>query len=198
VLTSSQPFTSALVMSNVKMFKYEWVWEKDNSTGFANCKKQPLRKHENILVFYLKPPTYNPQFGEGKPYNIKESNRRKGSETLSGNKEKGLSRANIVSFVRTESVNTGTRYPFDILKIKRDKDKLHPTQKPVALFEYLLKTYTNEGDLVLDNTIGSGTTAVACINTGRNFIGIEMDKGYFDIAKKRIAEARQMKSKTEK
>ena len=185
VLTASQPFTSALVMSNPKMFKYEWIWEKTTSTGFANAKKQPMRIYENISIFYKKQPTYNPQMKEGKPYTIKEGERF-GSGILNGDKIRNPeNRTNIASFFRASMDNKGTRYPTNIIKFKKD-GRSHPTQKPVALFEYLIKTYTNEGDLVLDNCAGSGTTGVACKNTGRNYILIEKEQEYIEIIKKRL------------
>lgn len=170
VLTAAQPFTSALVMSNVKDFKYEWVWQKEAGTGLLNAKKQPLRDHESVLVFYEKQPTYNPQFTKGKPYVCK-----KGGETQNYNPSGTVT-----------TVNEGTRCPKTVQFFQRDKHKNHPTQKPVALMEYLIRTYTNEGDVVLDNTMGSGTTGVACINTNRSFIGIEKDDKYYEIARKRI------------
>ena len=171
VLFSQMPFTAELTHSNLKLFKYEWIWEKDNGTGFLNAKKMPLKIHENILVFYKKLPTYNPQMRTGfKPYKCKQGRH----STNYGAYEQGHI---------TES--NGERYPIDIIEFKKDSG-LHPTQKPVALLEYLIKTYTNENDLVLDNCMGSGSTGVACINTNRNFIGIELDENYFKIAKERI------------
>jgi site-specific DNA-methyltransferase (adenine-specific) len=170
VLTASQPFTSALVMSNVGMFKYSWVWQKEAGTGLLNAKKQPLRDHEDVLVFYKTQPIYNPQWGAGKPYTCK-----KGGETTNYNPS---------GQVITE--NDGRRYPKTVQQFCRDKNKDHPTQKPVALFEYLIKTYTNEGMLVLDNCIGSGTTAVACENLGRRWIGMEQEEKYFEIARERL------------
>lgn len=170
VLTAAQPFTSALVMSQHQTFKYEWIWQKEAGTGLLNAKKQPLRDHESAIVFYRKQCTYNPQWGEGKPYVAK-----KGGDTEN---------YNASGCVVTES--DGRRYPKTVLKFSRDKNKSHPTQKPVALMEYLIRTYTNEGETVLDNTMGSGTTGVACINTVRNFIGIERDPEYFRIASERI------------
>jgi DNA modification methylase len=170
VLTAAQPFTSILVCSNLPMFKYGWVWQKEAGTGLLNAKKQPLRDHEDVLVFYGTQPSYNPQMTVGKPYVCK-----KGGET-SNYKPSGT----------VVTVNVGTRCPKTVQFFQRDKDKTHPTQKPVALMEYLIRTYTNEGDTVLDNCMGSGTTGVACLNTGRKFIGIEMDDGYFQKAKDRI------------
>lgn len=171
VLFSQMPFTAELVHSNLKLFKYEWIWEKDNGTGFLNAKKMPLKIHENILVFYKKLPTYNPQMRTGfKPYKCKQGRH----STNYGAYEQGHI---------TES--NGERYPIDIIEFKKDSG-LHPTQKPVALLEYLIKTYTNENETVLDNCMGSGSTGVASINTNRNFIGIELSEEYYNIAKERI------------
>ena len=178
VMTASQPFTSALVMSNVKMFKYTWVWEKSTKTNFLNAKHQPLRKHEDVLVFSDGKTTYNPQ-------GLQDKN----SFTRQGSKETDNYGAQDRSAGGYFQEKTG--YPDSVLSIKShaSKESVHPTQKPVALMEYLIRTYTNEGQTVLDFTMGSGTTGVACMNTGRNFIGIEMDADYFDIAASRIAEA---------
>ena len=173
VLFSQMPFTVDLVASNYKDFRYEWIWEKLLASGHLNANRMPMKKHENILVFYKKLPTYNPQFTEGKPYVATHS-------THSSNY--GKQKDNITT------INDGKRYPVDIIKFNNDRG-LHPTQKPVELLEYLIKTYTNEGDTVLDNCMGSGSTGVACVNTCRNFIGIELDGGYFEIAKSRISEA---------
>jgi site-specific DNA-methyltransferase (adenine-specific) len=175
VLTAQSPFDKMLGASNINMLRYEWIWVKEAGTGFLNAKKAPLKNHENVLVFYEKNPTYNPQMRTGfKPYVCK-----KGGDSL--NYGLGLSE-NIVT------VNNGDRYPLSVIEFKRDKDKIHPTQKPVALMEYLVKTYTNQNDIVLDNCMGSGTTGVACKNLGRRFIGIEQDATYFEIAKNRINE----------
>ena len=176
VLTSAQPFTSALVMSNLTDFKYSWTWDKANSTGFLNAKKQPLRQTEDVCVFYREQCIYNPEMEtRGKP-------RTKGGYNKPGGSE------NYGNFHDEKSVNN-EYYPTNLLKISNAQraGKVHPTQKPVALMEYLIKTYTNPGETVLDNTMGSGTTGVACRNTGRRFIGIEMDKTYFDIAVSRIS-----------
>jgi site-specific DNA-methyltransferase (adenine-specific) len=170
VLTASQPFTSALVMSNPREFKYEWVWQKEAGTGLLNAKKQPLRDHESVLVFYRSQPSYEPQFTAGKPYAAT-----KGGETDC------YRRSGVVT-----TISDGRRYPKTVQRFQRDRDKTHPTQKPVALMEYLIRTYTREGETVLDNCMGSGTTGVACANTGRQFIGIERDPGYFAVAEKRI------------
>jgi DNA modification methylase len=173
VLFGSEPFSSALRMSNIKNYKYDWVWVKEQGTGFLNSKQQPLRNNEQISVFYKKQPTYNPQMRTGfKPYKTK-----KGGLTDNYSKD-------YTEVVVTES--NGERYPLNTLNFTRDNNKKHPTQKPVALMEYLIKTYTNENETVLDFTMGSGSTGVACVNTNRNFIGIEMDDKYFKIAEQRI------------
>ena len=178
VLFGSEPFSSALRMSNIKHYKYDWVWDKVNRyTGYGNCKNAPLRRYETISVFAKQKTTYNPQMTVGKPY-----------------KKTGDYSSKIYGTgkIKKTGENSGTRYPYNILQFKGDDKKngfLHPTQKPVELMEYLIKTYTNENDLVLDNTMGSGTTGVACVNTNRNFIGMELDDKYFEIAKKRIEKA---------
>ena len=175
-LTAQCPFDKVLGASNLEMLRYEWIWQKEQGTGGGNANKMPLKDHENILVFYRKLPIYNPQFSEGKPYKVN----RKKPNLLSVYGKTGFNE----SFLK---VNTGQRYPKTVIKFNKEYG-LHPTQKPVALFEYLIKTYTNEGETVLDNCMGSGTTGVACINTNRNFIGIELDPEYFKIAEKRINE----------
>ena len=180
VLTAAQPFTSAVVMSNLGEFKYQWVWNKSKVTGVLNAKKQPLRNHEDVLVFYRQQPTYNPQ-------GLKDCRKR----TATG-VSKGKSSGNYGKITATEDgtyEQTATGYPRSVLEIPSEGKTVHPTQKPVALMEYLIRTYTNEGDTVLDNTMGSGTTGVACMNTGRKFIGIERDPQYFQIAESRIIEA---------
>lgn len=180
VLFSQMPFSAELVHSNLKLFKYEWIWRKDNGTGFLNAKKMPLKIHENILVFYKKLPLYNPQMRTGfKPYKCKQGRH----STNYGAYEQGHI---------TES--NGERYPIDIIKFKKDSG-LHPTQKPVELLEYLIKTYTNENETVLDNCMGSGSTGVACINTNRDFIGYELNEEYFNIAQNRLREAWKEKHK---
>ena len=172
VMTASQPFTSVLVSSNLKMFSCQWVWEKEQGVNFMLAKKQPMKVHEDIIVFCKKQPTYNPQMTEGKPY-------------ISGKGDSGEVTGRVK---KVQTKNVGTRYPRSIQKVKRQTG-LHPTQKPVALMEYLIKTYTNEGETVLDFTCGSGSTGVAAKNLNRDFIGIEMDDGYFKIAQERIANA---------
>ena len=173
VLTAQSPFDKILGASNLPLLKYEWIWQKEMGSGHLNAKKAPLKDHENVLVFYKKQPTYNPQFEVGKPYNV-----------ISGHGS-----SNYGAQVETVTESDGRRYPKTIIRFNRDKEKVHPTQKPVALMEYLIKTYTNEDDTVLDNCMGSGTTGVACINTNRNFIGMELDEEYFKIATQRIFEA---------
>lgn len=184
VLFGSEPFSSLLRVSNIKMYKYEWKWEKSSGANFLNFKYQPAKVHEDILVFGKMATSYSkngnmqyfPQMEKGEPY-TQQSGRQK-------TKNANTSVRSEINQVITE--NSGERYPRSILKFKSDKNKYHPTQKPVALTEYLIKTYTNEGELVLDFTMGSGTTAVACKQTNRSFIGFELDKGYFDIANKRL------------
>ena len=173
-LFAQQPFATVLGSSNLKMLKYEWIWQKDNATGFLNSKKMPLKIHENVLIFYKKPPIYNPQMRLGfKPYTCKQG----GHSSNYGDYTEG-------HLTKSE----GERYPIDIIHFNRDKNKVHPTQKPIKLCEYLIKTYTNEMDIVLDNCMGSGTTGIACQNTNRHFIGIELDENYFNIAKQRLEE----------
>lgn len=180
VLTAAQPFTSVLIVSNLQNFKYQWVWNKSKVTGVLNAKKQPLRNHEDICVFYKNKPTYNPQ-------GVVDCNIQ-----ASTGVSRGKSSTNYNTIKQTESgkyTQRQTGYPRSVLQIASEGKTIHPTQKPVALMEYLIRTYTNEGDTVLDNCMGSGTTGVACMNTGRRFIGIEMDSVYFQIAQGRIMEA---------
>ena len=180
ILFGSQPFTSALIMSNPKMFKYEWIWEKSKASNFLQASYMPLKAHENIVVFGKGKTKYNAQKTKGKAFN-KGKDKRIGKAT-----EVYHSIPNINGF---EIVNeTGLRNPRTVqyFTTAESEGKYHPTQKPLELLEYLVKTYTNENDTVLDNTMGSGTTGVACVNTNRKFIGIEMDDNYFEIAKKRI------------
>ena len=172
VLFGSEPFSSALRMSNIKNFKYDWVWKKPKGTGHLNAKRMPMNDVETISVFYRKQCIYNPQFTEGKPYKAKS-----GKSSFDGYGKDN----------RKGNDNKGKRYPKRLLEFNVvERNTLHPTQKPVALMEYLIKTYTNENETVLDFTMGSGSTMVACQNTNRNGIGIEMDENYFEIAKKRI------------
>lgn len=186
VLTSSQPFTTDLINSNRRLFRYDIVWEKTQKSGFLNAKKQPLRAHENILIFYKKSPVFNAQkytvqnVSKGKIRNPRCDRSNHYGKMLAG-----------------QYIDDGTRCPHSVIKFSnwtgvafgRNINKVqHPTQKPVALFEWLIRSYSNENDVVLDNCIGSGTTAIACINTGRKYIGIEKDEAYFEVAKKRISE----------
>lgn len=179
VLFAQTPFDKVLGCSNLKMLRYEWIWQKNRGTGHLNAKKMPMKAHENILVFYKKLPTYNPQMRIGMPYVRKDCNK---SELNKGNYGKINN--------STTTVNKGGRYPLDYLDFSIVERTLHPTQKPVNLLEYLINTYTNKGETVLDNCIGSGTTAVAAISTGRNFIGIEQEWEYCEVANKRIEEVK--------
>ena len=180
VLFGTEPFSSHLRLSNLKNYKYDWIWDKVKGTGFLNAKRQPMRNHELISVFYKKQCTYNPQKTYG--HKMKKSYRSKDLQTDVYGEMK-----NDYTYESTE------RYPRSIQVFSTDtqNSSLHPTQKPVALIEYLIKTYTNDGELVFDSCMGSGTTGVACINTNRRFIGIELDNNYFEIAKNRISEVEQ-------
>jgi site-specific DNA-methyltransferase (adenine-specific) len=184
-LTSNGVFTAMLIMSQPKIFKYKWVWEKSKSTNFLNAKKQPLRKHEDICIFYRKQPTYNPQMTKGDPY------------------DKGVRKdqlcGNYGDFDPVHVASEGERYPTDVIYVKTaecEGEVIHPTQKPVELGRYLIRTYTNKGDIVLDNTFGSGSFLVAALLEGRNFIGIEKNENvalfkkenidYIDVTKRRL------------
>lgn len=172
VLFAQTPFDKVLGCSNLPWLKYEWIWRKESGTGHLNAKKAPMKDHENVLVFCEGSTTYNPQMRTGfKPYTCKQG---------------ATKSQNYGNQTGAVTVSDGERYPLSTIDFQRDKDKVHPTQKPVALCEYLIKTYTNEGEWVLDNTMGSGTTGVACVNTNRSFVGIEKDAKYFAIAKQRI------------
>src|SRR5574344_1670095 len=177
VLFGSEPFSSYLRLSNIKMYKYDWKWEKTKATGFFDAKKRPLNNFEDICVFYKKQCLYNPQMTKAQKIYKRGFVKRKKSDCYGEEKD-------------FEQKETGKRYPKRIIKIENanTKDIVHPTQKPVALFEYLIKTYTNEGDLVLDNCAGSGTTAIACMNTNRNYILMEKEQKYYDIIQDRIKE----------
>lgn len=178
VLTASQPFTSILVTSNLKDFKYDWVWRKPKGTGHLNAKKMPMRDKEDILVFYRKQCTYNPQFTLGPPY------KNKAGKDFLKTSSMTESYGNYTNF---RNNNDGKRYPKQVQDFPVvERGTLHPTQKPVQLMEYLIKTYTNEGDLVLDNCAGSGTTLVAAKSLNRQFIGIEKEKKYYDICIERL------------
>ena len=179
VLTASQPFTSILVCSNLPMFKYCWVWEKTKASGHLDANRKPMRKHEDIIVFCKQGfPFYDPQ-------GVVSGEFKTGRNVDMGNR--------VYSQYNNHGISKKGNYPKTIIKIANPSGAghLHPTQKPVALFEYLIKTYTNEGDLVLDNCAGSGTTAIACLNTNRNYVLIEKEKEYIDIINKRIAEHEQ-------
>lgn len=188
VLTASQPFTSVLACSNLKWFKYEWIWEKTMASNFATANKIPMKYHENILVFYKKQPTYNP---------IREKRSEIGLERLKNsgkilNSTKGRTDHIDIKKPIYSEYDIHTILPKSVQKIKSEPNcngrKLHPTQKPVDLMEYLIKTYTNAGETVLDNCMGSGTTGVACKKTGRHFIGIEKDENYYNVAVRRVSE----------
>jgi len=175
VLTAQGMFSAKLMLSNEKLWKYNLVWKKGNRiSGFLNAKKMPLRNHEDILVFYKKLPTYNPQMVIGEKNHIKGGGNHKNTQRCYGDLKD------------TPTILTNEKYPISILDFTREHPPIHPTQKPVALFEYLIKTYTNKGDLVLDNCAGSGTTGVACKNLGRDFILIEKEKKYIEIIKDRL------------
>lgn len=181
VLFGSEPFSSYLRMSNIKNYKYDWIWDKVTAKGHLAAKIRPMQETENISVFGNSKITYYPimelREKERKDVNVEYSR----TEIMGGKTTKEM-----------EKITRKYRYPKNIIRVSNasQKDKFHPTQKPVALLEYLIKTYTNEGDIVLDNCMGSGSTGVACVNTNRNFIGIELDKDYFNIAKERIENAK--------
>ena len=192
VMTASQPFTTTLIASNMKMFKYCWYWNKNRPTGFANAKRQPLRKVEDVVVFYGSPPVYNPQ-GLTRINKTRKNSNTCGGDTVRGDTAESSGKGSMRTGGK-QYVQEFTGYPSQVLEIKTDEGKkIHPTQKPVALMEYLIKTYTNEGETVLDFTMGSGTTGVACKNLNRRFIGIELDKQYFKIAQDRISATEQQK-----
>lgn len=180
VLTASQPFTSALVMSNIEAFRYCWVWDKEIHANFACAKVQPLKVHEDVAVFSFSAHRYFPIKTKGAINHSRAGTPEKSREFLSSSTMKGAL-----------SDMSGMKFPKSIQRFPKHPSQcgLHPTQKPVDLMEYLIRTYTNEGETVLDNTMGSGTTGVACLNTGRRFIGIERDEMYFEIARKRIDES---------
>jgi len=186
-LTSQTPFDKVLGVSNIKMLKYEWIWEKTQATGHLNSKRMPMKSHENILIFYKKQPTYNPQKTFGHVRKVSSAKNRKVCINRRNNTD------NIYHNENGDNVNdydSTERFPRDVLKFSSDKQKsnLHKTQKPLKLMEYFVKTYTNENDTILDNTAGSGTTGLACKNLNRNYIMIEKDKEIFEICQKRLNE----------
>ncbi|HOL21118.1 MAG TPA: site-specific DNA-methyltransferase [Candidatus Hydrogenedens sp.] len=190
VLFGKEPFSSQLRVSNLDMYRYDWIWVKDTKSNFMQANHQPLNNIELISVFgkgYVRSikdkvmMTYNPQFTEGKEYKLPKVS--KTTDLFGENHKNGV--------YKHYDRDTSKRYPYNIIQFNMDKPKVHPTQKPVALFEYLIKTYTNEGETVLDNCMGSGTTAIACINTNRNYIGFELDTDYFNIATERIENHKQ-------
>jgi len=207
VLTASQPFTSALGASNLEWLRYSWYWRKTRATGHLNAKKMPMKDIEDVLVFYACPPTYNPQglvalgkvqknsashIARGKVQKNSASHiaRGKVQKNSASDMARGVSSdpTSVVTggITRGTYVQEATGYPRQVLDFPSEGNTVHPTQKPVALMEYLIRTYTNEGETVMDNCMGSGTTGVACMNTGRKFIGMEQDAKYFEIAQKRI------------
>lgn len=181
VLTACQPFTSKLIASNFKIFRYEWIWKKGNHvTGFPNANRMPMKNHENVCVFYKKLPTYNPQGVQHiKPVLVRNSPNMK---VMGKRNNDSLKKHHVVK---------KKNYPKSVIDFPRDIGTFHPTQKPIALFEYLVRTYTNEGDTVLDNCMGGFTTAVACDNTGRNWIGFELEHEYCENGRGRINENRK-------
>jgi site-specific DNA-methyltransferase (adenine-specific) len=190
VLFGSEPFSSFLRTSNIKMYKYDWIWHKSRPTGFAQAKNQPLRDFENIIVFSKGAAIHANQTKNRMKYNpqglsdclIFKNQTKNGRTDTCFSKRKSH---------KTTHTQTKTGYPRQVLRFSSESNTLHPTQKPIELLEYLIKTYTNEGELVLDNCMGSGSTGVACINTNRNFVGIELDENYFNIAKDRINAAKE-------
>ena len=174
-LFGNEPYSSHLRLSCLDNYRYDWKWDKVRGSNFATVKIRPFNSFEDIMIFYRKQPTYNPQYWYGEPYEQKQG-------YVGESKQTGLYRESVVT------KSDGRRYPLSIIRISKEQG-YHPTQKPVALLEYLIRTYTNEGDTVLDFTMGSGSTGVACVNINRNFIGIELDADYFKIAEKRIADA---------
>lgn len=173
VLTAAQPFTTVLAASQLSRLKYDWVWEKPMAVGHLNAKKQPMRAHETVLLFYKNQPTYNPQKEPGEAYHQRGGSKNGGRNYGQYGDDR-------------EGSKDGSRYPRSVVKINGRVERGHPTQKPVALFEYLIRTYTNPGDVVLDNTAGSGTTAIAALNAGREYICIERDVDYWLAAIERV------------
>jgi len=181
IFTAQQPIASDLIVSNRKDFRYEWIWEKTQGTGHLNANKMPLKIHENILIFYRQLPTYNPQIIKS----LKRVVKRNGLKAKT---------TNYGDFTEISKSEYDGYVPTDIIQFDRDAEQQHPTQKPVDLFRYLIKTYSNEGETVFDGYMGSGTTAIACIAEKRNYIGSELSNEYFEIATKRIENARSQTS----
>lgn len=186
VLTASQPFTSALVSSNANEFRHEWIWQKNRGSNFASLKTNPFKEHESVVVFAQKTPKF---FPIGQARSAAGSARAK----YDFKNEGGGEAIGVIKGEGRRTIDPALRHPSSVQKFNTEVG-LHPTQKPVTLMEYLIRTYTNEGDVVLDNCMGSGTTGVACANTGRNFIGIERDPDYFEIARSRIERAHKAKT----
>lgn len=183
VLFGIEPFSSSLRLSNIKEYKYDWIWKKPRGTGHLNAKRQPLRDVECISVFYNGQCTYNPQYSKGTPYSAM-----KGGKHSRINERGSTTYGRFMNGAEFRNDNDGFRYPKQVLEFGVvERDTLHPTQKPVQLLEYLIKTYTNENEVVLDNCMGSGSTGVAALNLNRKFIGIELDKHYYDVAARRIS-----------
>ena len=188
LLFANGMFTADLMCSNKPMWKYNLIWDKVAKTGFLNAKKMPLRQHEDICVFYNKLPTYNPQMTKCEPHKRNHTK---------GNMKNPTKNQCYGDFIEVPTIISDEKYPTSIISISKEHCNgkfFHPTQKPVILLEWLIKTYTNENMIVLDNTMGSGSTGVACLNTNRNFYGIELDNTYFEIAEKRIADAKKERS----
>ena len=179
-LTSSQPFTSKIIMSNIDMFRHEWIWQKDKSGNFMNCKSEPMKVHESVVIFGFKKGTYNPKMELRKKENKRKNKPRMNTSNIINEHE---------FFTEKSRGNDDYKYPTSVKFFNSVRNGLHPTQKPVELLSYLIETYTNEGETVLDNCMGSGSAGVACINTNRKFIGIELDEKYFEIAENRIKES---------
>lgn len=194
VLFAQGMFTAELMMSNPKMWRYNLVWDKCRVTGFLNANRMPMRCHEDICVFYKSLPAYNPQYTDGEPNHSRGNGKHKETNRCYGKYSADYNGRTYESVPRVKStVPEGKKLPRSIISIKKEHEStvFHPTQKAVALLEYLIKTYSNEGDTILDNCMGSGSTGVACVNTKRSFIGIELNEEYFKIAEKRIKETRQ-------
>ena len=178
ILFAQGMFTARLMMSNSKLWRYNLIWQKGGRcSGFLNAKKMPLREHEDIVVFYRKLPTYNPQMTKCEPHERNHSR---------GRQEKEHTNRCYGNFGKSDDIITDLKYPKSILNFKRPHPQVHPTQKPVSLIQYLIRTYSNEGDTILDNCMGSGTTAIACIREKRNYIGFELNPEYYEVCKKRI------------